>query len=54
LTGGVPATSFYSPTEKSIVFNLYSKFTGYDIPGPAVAVLKKRAEEKREHAREFM
>lgn len=51
ITGGVPATSFYKASDPGIQFNLYSKFTGYTIPGPALAKLKKR--EERMHARDL-
>lgn len=47
-SGGVPATSFYKATDPGITFNLFSKFTSYTVPGPALQTLKKR-----EHAREF-
>ena len=49
---GVPATSFYKAADPGITFNLYSKFTGYTIPGPAVTKLARRAVEGvRGHAR---
>jgi len=51
ITGGVPATSFYKANDPGIVFNLYSKFTGYTIPGPALASFRKR--EERVHARDL-
>ncbi|KAF1914694.1 glycoside hydrolase [Ampelomyces quisqualis] len=47
-SGGVPATSFYKASDPGITFNLFSKFTGYTTPGPALQTLKKR-----EHSREF-
>lgn len=51
LSGGVPATSFYKASDPGILFNLYSKFTGYTIPGPALTKFAKRDE--RRHAREW-
>jgi lytic cellulose monooxygenase (C1-hydroxylating) len=33
---GSPATSFYTASDPSILFNLYGEFSSYDIPGPAV------------------
>jgi hypothetical protein len=51
LTGGVPATSFYTPTDPGIKFNLFQSFSSYTIPGPALTTLAKR--EEREHARDF-
>jgi cellulase len=51
LSGGVPATSFYKATDPGILFNVFSKFTSYTVPGPAVTKVSKR--EEREHAREF-
>ncbi|KAF2183670.1 lytic polysaccharide monooxygenase [Zopfia rhizophila CBS 207.26] len=51
LSGGVTATSFYKATDPGIQFNLYSKFTGYTIPGPAVQKLKRG---ERGHAREWI
>jgi len=51
VTGGVPATSFYKANDPGILFNLYSKFSGYTIPGPALANFKKR--EERVHARDL-
>jgi cellulase len=50
LSGGVPATSFYKATDPGIQFNLYSQFTGYTAPGPALTKLAKR--EERRHARD--
>ncbi|KAF2845659.1 lytic polysaccharide monooxygenase [Plenodomus tracheiphilus IPT5] len=52
LTGGVPATSFYKATDPGILFSLYTAYTGYTTPGPALVKLAKR-EESREHARDF-
>jgi cellulase len=52
LSGGVPATSFYKPSDAGILFNLYSKFTGYTIPGPSLGKFTKR--EMREHARDWI
>ncbi|KAH8731645.1 glycoside hydrolase [Phaeosphaeriaceae sp. PMI808] len=52
LSGGVPATSFYKATDPGILFNLYTKFTSYTIPGPALVKFAKR--EEREHARDFV
>ena len=34
--GGEPATSFYTPTDPGILFNLYEDFSSYPIPGPPV------------------
>jgi hypothetical protein len=50
LSGGTPATSFYKASDPGIQFNLYSKFSGYTIPGPP---LKKLAKRERAHARDF-
>ncbi|KAI1190204.1 lytic polysaccharide monooxygenase [Nemania serpens] len=36
LPAGVPATKFYTPTDPGILFNLYTTFNSYPIPGPAV------------------
>lgn len=33
---GEPATSFYTPTDPGIKFNLYTTFSSYDVPGPDV------------------
>jgi hypothetical protein len=33
---GTSATSLYSPTNPGILFNLYTSFSSYPIPGPAV------------------
>ncbi|KAF2011158.1 lytic polysaccharide monooxygenase [Aaosphaeria arxii CBS 175.79] len=52
LSGGAKATTFYKASDPGIKFDLYSKFTGYTIPGPALQTLKKRDE--REHAREWV
>jgi cellulase len=52
LSGGVPATSFYKANDPGVLFNVFTKFTSYTTPGPALVKLAKR-EEKREHAREF-
>ncbi|KAH7401244.1 glycoside hydrolase [Pyrenochaeta sp. MPI-SDFR-AT-0127] len=51
LSGGVPATSFYKATDPGILFNLYTSYTGYTTPGPALVKLAKR--EERDHARDF-
>ncbi|KAF2641876.1 glycoside hydrolase [Massarina eburnea CBS 473.64] len=52
LSGGVAATSFYKADDPGILFNLYTAFTSYTIPGPAVGTIKKR--EEREHSRKFL
>ena len=52
LSGGVAATTFYKPTDPGIKFDLYSKFTSYTIPGPALAKCVKR--EERGHARDWV
>ncbi|KAI0477785.1 lytic polysaccharide monooxygenase [Xylariaceae sp. FL0804] len=36
LPAGEPATDFYTETDPGILFNLYTSFSSYDIPGPAV------------------
>ncbi|KAI1338457.1 lytic polysaccharide monooxygenase [Xylariaceae sp. FL0016] len=36
LPGGEAATSFYTPTDDGILFNLYGTFDSYPIPGPDV------------------
>ncbi|KAF2259927.1 endoglucanase IV precursor [Lojkania enalia] len=48
LSGGVKATAFYKPSDPGILFNLYSKFSSYTIPGPALVKLARRM-----HARAF-
>ena len=35
-TGGVPGTRLYNPNEPGLIFDLYTKFTSYPIPGPKV------------------
>jgi cellulase len=35
-TSGVPGTSLYTPTMAGILFNLYTSFSSYPIPGPAL------------------
>ncbi|ORY13436.1 glycoside hydrolase [Clohesyomyces aquaticus] len=52
VTGGVAGTALYKASDPGIVFNLYSKFTGYTMPGPAVAKFAKR--EERRHGREWV
>lgn len=42
LSGGVPATSLYTPTDKGILFSLYGAFSSYPIPGPAVSGIRRR------------
>jgi hypothetical protein len=34
--GGTPAASFYSASDPGIIFNLYTSFSSYPYPGPAV------------------
>lgn len=51
ISGGVPATSFYKATDPGILFNLFTSYNGYTVPGPAVTKLAKR--EERVHARDF-
>jgi lytic cellulose monooxygenase (C1-hydroxylating) len=51
LSTGTSATTFYKASDPGILFNLYSKFTGYTIPGPSIVKFAKR--EEREHARDF-
>ncbi|KAF2865003.1 endoglucanase IV precursor [Massariosphaeria phaeospora] len=51
LSGGVKATAFYKAADPGILFNLYSKFSGYTIPGPALVKLARR--EERGHARQW-
>ena len=48
LSGGVAATSFYKANDAGILFNIYTAFTSYTIPGPAVGKLAKR-----EHVRDW-
>ena len=50
MTGGTAATSFYKASDPGILFNLYSKFNGYTIPGPA---LKKLVKRERSHPRKW-
>lgn len=33
---GVPATSFYTPTDPGILFSIYGTLSTYTIPGPAL------------------
>jgi cellulase len=49
---GVAATTFYKASDPGILFNLYTKFTGYTIPGPSLAKFSKR--ETREHVRDWV
>ncbi|USP80186.1 lytic polysaccharide monooxygenase [Curvularia clavata] len=42
LSGGVPATSFYTANDPGIKFNLYTSFSSYPVPGPALKTLSKR------------
>ncbi|KAI0397088.1 lytic polysaccharide monooxygenase [Xylariaceae sp. FL0594] len=39
LPAGEPASQFYTAKDPGILFNLYSSFSSYPIPGPAVASL---------------
>ncbi|KAF2459287.1 putative endoglucanase [Lineolata rhizophorae] len=49
-TGGEVATSFYTPEDPGILFNLYTQFDSYEIPGPSLwSALAK----VRRHARDF-
>lgn len=50
LGNGVPATSFYKASDPGILFSLYTKFTSYTIPGPALTKFTKRA---RDHVRDW-
>ncbi|KAL9624074.1 MAG: hypothetical protein Q9160_001596 [Pyrenula sp. 1 TL-2023] len=50
-SGGVSAATFYKSTDPGIVFNIYTSFTSYQIPGPAV---KAVARKMKRHAREFL
>jgi lytic cellulose monooxygenase (C1-hydroxylating) len=36
ISGGKSATRFYTPTDPGIKFDIYSQFSSYTIPGPAV------------------
>lgn len=36
ISGGEPATEFYTETDPGILFNLYETFDSYPIPGPAL------------------
>ncbi|KAF2740850.1 glycoside hydrolase [Polyplosphaeria fusca] len=54
LSGGTVATSFYKASDPGITFNLYSKFTGYTIPGPSLSKLFRRNSEERRHPRDFV
>jgi len=47
-SGGVVATKFYTASDPGILFNIYTAFTSYTIPGPALGKIAKRA-----HARWF-
>jgi hypothetical protein len=48
LSGGTPGTSLYKSTDPGILFNIFTSFSSYTIPGPALVKLSKR-----EHARDF-
>ncbi|KAL9108449.1 MAG: hypothetical protein Q9227_006783 [Pyrenula ochraceoflavens] len=50
ISGGESAEKFYTPTDPGILFNIYTSFSSYSIPGPAVTKLRKA----RRHAREFL
>ncbi|KAF2492247.1 glycoside hydrolase [Lophium mytilinum] len=54
VSGGVSAEGFYTCTDPGILFDIYTAFTGYVIPGPAVVVLRRRAEGVRRHVREWV
>lgn len=41
----------YTATDPGILFNVFTKFTSYTVPGPALTKIAKRDE--REHARDF-
>ncbi|KAK8212617.1 family 61 glycosyl hydrolase [Phyllosticta capitalensis] len=51
ISGGEPATSFYKETGPSIQFNLYTTFSSYTIPGPAL--WSGAAAKLRRHVRDF-
>ncbi|KAK2674649.1 hypothetical protein RAB80_009633 [Fusarium oxysporum f. sp. vasinfectum] len=39
ISGGGDFTTFYTPTDPGILFNLYQSFSSYPIPGPAVRTI---------------
>ena len=47
-SGGVSATTFYKANDPGILFNLYTTFSSYTIPGPAVVSLARR------HVKDFV
>ena len=52
IMGDVSAEMFYTPPDPGILFNLYTTFTSYTIPGPAVTALKRRGKAVRERVRD--
>ena len=52
ITSGVLTKTFYTPSDPGILSNLYTTFTSYTIPGPAVTALK-RGEAVREYVRDW-
>jgi len=42
LTSGTAATKFYTPTDPGIKFNVFTSFSEYPAPGPALKTLAKR------------
>jgi cellulase len=51
LPAGTVGTSLYKADEAGILFNLYTSFTSYTMPGPALAF---GSASKRSHARDFV
>lgn len=49
-SGGISAESFYKETDPGIVFNLYTTFSSYPIPGPAVKAVARKV---RKHVRDL-
>ncbi|EKG21093.1 Glycoside hydrolase family 61 [Macrophomina phaseolina MS6] len=51
ISGGKKATAFYTPTDPGIKFNLYTTFSEYPMPGPAL--WSAAAAKVRRHMRDF-
>ncbi|KAL9110252.1 MAG: hypothetical protein Q9227_005159 [Pyrenula ochraceoflavens] len=48
LTGGVAGSSLYKATDPGILFNIYTSFSSYPVPGPAVQTIKKVKRQARQ------
>jgi cellulase len=53
LPSGTVGTSLYKTDDAGILFDLYTAFTSYEIPGPALA-FGSSSSSKRSHARDFI